>query len=100
MASNQVMLRVRFAEVSRSALQELGVNLFTADRLQGLDRAHDDAAVRRADLRHDDGRQAPAGARSFSDFLNIFVFNNKHNIGAVIRALQRRVSSRAWPSRT
>src|SRR5262245_47325677 len=28
-ASNQVMLRVRFAEVSRSALQELGVNLFT-----------------------------------------------------------------------
>src|SRR6185503_13533253 len=28
-ASNQVMLRVRFAEVSRNALQELGVNLFT-----------------------------------------------------------------------
>ena len=27
--SNQVMLRVRFAEVSRNALQELGVNLFT-----------------------------------------------------------------------
>src|SRR5262249_26446919 len=28
-ASNQVLLRVRFAEVSRSALQELGANLFT-----------------------------------------------------------------------
>src|SRR5450759_1981441 len=28
-ASNQVMLRVRFAEVSRNALQELGVSLFT-----------------------------------------------------------------------
>src|SRR5262249_52993065 len=28
-ASNQVMLRVRFAEVSRSALQELGANFFT-----------------------------------------------------------------------
>ncbi len=28
-ASNQVMLRVRFAEVSRNAIQELGVNLFT-----------------------------------------------------------------------
>ena len=27
-ASNQVMLRVRFAEVSRSAMQELGVNFF------------------------------------------------------------------------
>src|SRR6476659_10159004 len=29
LASNQVMLKVRFAEVSRNALQELGVNLFT-----------------------------------------------------------------------
>ena len=27
-ASNQVMLRVRFAEVSRSAMQELGVSFF------------------------------------------------------------------------
>ena len=29
-ASNQVLLRVRFAEVSRSAMTELGVNLFTS----------------------------------------------------------------------
>ena len=28
--SNQVLLRVRFAEVSRSAMTELGVNLFTS----------------------------------------------------------------------
>src|SRR5439155_17343183 len=28
--SNQVLLRVRFAEVSRSAITELGVNLFTS----------------------------------------------------------------------
>ena len=43
-ASNQVLLRVRFAEVSRSAMTELGVSLFTgADRLQGRPRAHDDA---------------------------------------------------------
>ena len=42
-ASNQVMLRVRFAEVSRSAMKELGVNLFIAERLQErLDRPHDD----------------------------------------------------------
>ena len=38
-ASNQVLLRVRFAEVSRSALTELGASLFTgADRLQELAR--------------------------------------------------------------
>ena len=30
-ASNQVMLRVRFAEVSRSAMQELGASTFTAN---------------------------------------------------------------------
>src|SRR5262249_34259665 len=29
-AANQVLLRVRFAEVSRSAITELGVNLFTS----------------------------------------------------------------------
>ena len=50
-ASNQVMLRVRFAEVSRSAVMELGASLFTgADRLQGLDRAQLDPAVQRPGL--------------------------------------------------
>ena len=51
-ASNQVMLRVRFAEVSRSAMQELGVELLRHRRRQRpLDRPDDDRAVCRADLR-------------------------------------------------
>ena len=49
--SNQVLLRVRFAEVSRSAMTELGVNLLhrrrTASRTR---RPDDDGAVRAADL--------------------------------------------------
>ena len=44
-ASNQVMLRVRFAEVSRSALQELGASFFANGHAQRLVRPHHDAAV-------------------------------------------------------
>ena len=80
-ASNQVLLRVRFAEVSRSAMQELGASLFangsgTSDQWYG--------------------RTAPPGIPGptfdegrllFSDFLNLFVFNAKEQLGGVIRAL-------------
>ena len=94
-ASNQVMLRVRFAEVSRSAMQELGATLLR-QRLQ------DEQPVARPD-------GAPGvpvarlrrGKLVFSDFLNLFVFNAKDNLGARHHALCRtRASSRAWPSRT
>jgi pilus assembly protein CpaC len=80
-ASNQVMLRVRFAEVSRSALQELGASFF--------------ANAFKSDWF---GRTAPPGVPSpvfdndeglvFSDFLNLFVFNAKEGLGGVVRALQ------------
>ena len=80
-ASNQVMLRVRFAEVSRSAVQELGATFF-------LNKANWAA------------RTAPPGVPSpdfdaekglvFSDFLNLFVFSNKAGLGAAVRALQNK----------
>jgi pilus assembly protein CpaC len=80
-ASNQVMLRVRFAEVSRSAVQELGASFFANNfKKDWL------------------GRIAPPGVPSpefdaekglvFSDFLNLFVFNSKEGLGGVVRALQ------------
>ena len=80
-ASNQVMLRVRFAEVSRSAVQELGATFF-------LNKANWAA------------RTAPPGVPApdfdaekglvFSDFLNLFVFSNKAGLGAAVRALQNK----------
>ena len=83
-ASNQVMLRVRFAEVSRSALQELGatwiLNQFKNDWIG----ARDDRAVRARRT----STTAKPGRLTFSDFLNLFVFNSKHGVGAVVRALQ------------
>jgi pilus assembly protein CpaC len=84
-ASNQVMLRVRFAEVSRSALQELGVN-FVANGFKtdwfGRTTTGQFAAP---DFDSDRG-----GGLVFSDFLNIFVFNAKEGLGAVVRALQNK----------
>ena len=83
-ASNQVMLRVRFAEVSRSAMQELGVSMF-ANGSGSSDQWY--------------GRSAPSGAPGpnfedgklvFSDFLNLFVFNGKENLGAVVKALSNK----------
>ena len=79
-ASNQVMLRVRFAEVSRSAVLELGASYF----LNKTNWA---------------GRVAPPGVPApdfdtdrgglvFSDFLNLFLFNGKSGLGAAVQALQ------------
>jgi pilus assembly protein CpaC len=102
-ASNQVMLRVRFAEVSRSALQELGASLFT-----GPGGFHDYVArsttqqfpapnyeeLSRGSIQGENnwggGRDTvveTGGKSTFSDFLNLFIFNNKYNVGTVIKAL-------------
>jgi pilus assembly protein CpaC len=84
-ASNQVMLRVRFAEVSRSAMQELGATLFA----NGAGKSNEWF-----------GRTAPPGVPApdfdderglvFSDFLNLFTFNAKEGLGAAVRALQNK----------
>ena len=82
-----MLLRVRFAEVSRSAMTELGASLFTgAERLQGR------PGARRRRRRPAPGvRQRRSGGKPklvFSDFLNLFLFDAKHQLGAVIKALQ------------
>ena len=82
-ASNQVMLRVRFAEVSRSALQELGASFF----------AH---GARSKWYGRTTTGQFPApewdkdGKLVFSDFLNLFVLNTKEGLGGVVHALQNK----------
>ena len=82
-ASNQVMLRVRFAEVSRSAMQELGVSFFahgsgTSDQWYG----RTNPGIGGPEF--DDGRLV------FSDFLNLFIFNSKENLGGVVKALSNK----------
>ena len=82
-ASNQVMLRVRFAEVSRSALQELGAS-FVANGFKN-DWFGRSSTQQFAAPDFDSDR---ANGLTFSDFLNVFLFNSKHGVGAVVKALQ------------
>jgi pilus assembly protein CpaC len=88
-APYQVLLQVRFAEVSRSALKQAGINILRVDPLN---------------LRGDDegslstGRFTPPAAnfindpggpeQTFSDVVNLYLFDRGTQVGAFIRALQ------------
>jgi pilus assembly protein CpaC len=94
--TNQVLLHVRFAEVSRSALTELGATLFT-----GPD-GYKDYVARSTTQQFPSvnyvdriGPPPPSqpdsqGKMVFSDLLNVFLFNTKYNVGTLIKALQNR----------
>ena len=85
LASNQILLRVRFAEVSRSAMQQLGATFFTgpAGYKDWVGRAGTQQFAA-PDFDTD------KGGLVFSDFLNIFAFNTKENLGLVVRALKEK----------
>jgi pilus assembly protein CpaC len=92
--SQQVILQVRFAEVNRRALTELGSSLFTGptgykdfiarSSTQQFPAPNFDNLQRTEDA----GQINTSGEITFSDFLNLFVFNTKYNIGGVVKALQ------------
>jgi pilus assembly protein CpaC len=81
--SQQVLLQVRFAEVNRRVLQELGVSLFAArQRFLGRSTTQQFTAPD-----FDDGT---SGTLTFGDFLNLFFFDRKYGYGVLLRALQQR----------
>jgi pilus assembly protein CpaC len=81
--SQQVMLQVRFAEVNRKALTELGINLFVnRERFAARSTTQQFSAPVFDD-------QKPNGM-VFSDLLNLFFFDRKEGIGGVVKALESR----------
>jgi pilus assembly protein CpaC len=86
-ATTQVMLRVRFAEVSRSALQELGASVFADHYRQRVARISTEQFPAPA---FDQGGADLGKTLVFSDYLNLFLFDARNELGAVIRALQSR----------
>jgi pilus assembly protein CpaC len=102
--SNQVLLRVRFAEVSRTALTELGISLFTSptgiENTLGRVTTQQFAAPGYSDLEVTKTGPDPfkfgadvttaKGNYNFSDFLNLFILSEKYDLGVLIRALQTR----------
>jgi pilus assembly protein CpaC len=79
--SQQVMLQVRFAEVNRRAVTELGASFFSNRRI-----ASRTTTQQFAGPAFDD---AQPGGLVFSDFLNLFLFDRGEGLGVLIRALQQ-----------
>ena len=97
----QVLLQVRFAEVSRAALTELGLSLFTSptgvQNTVGRVTTQQFAAPGFSELEwtkasSDFGSDVTSakGKFTFTDFLNFFVFSQKYDLGLMIRAMQQR----------
>lgn len=93
--SQQVLLQVRFAEVNRRALQELGISLFTSGI--GFKGTWGRATTQQFSAPGFDNLESTksngqvisqSGQVTFSDFLNLFFLNTKYDIGAVVRALE------------
>jgi pilus assembly protein CpaC len=77
-----VLLRVRFAEVSRSAMQELGASFFTGPNGKG------DWIGRSTTQQYPAPFFDKDKGLVFSDFLNLFLFNTEEQLGAVVKALK------------
>jgi pilus assembly protein CpaC len=99
--SNQVLLRVRFAEVSRSALTELGLSLFTSPT--GINNTvgrvgtqqfpsadFKDLEWTKSSSEFGSPVESASGKFTFSDFLNFFVLSERYDLGLLVRALQTR----------
>jgi pilus assembly protein CpaC len=109
--SSTVMLQVRFAEVDRGGLQELGINLFStgagntigATTTQQFGSLATSAGAIPTDVQkgtNPSGTSLIAGAIGkgltptpavfgLSDLLNIFIFRSDVNLGMVVKALQQ-----------
>ena len=99
--TNQVLLRVRFAEVSRSALTEFGINLFTGptgvNNTLGRVTTQQFTAPTFSDMQWSKESSSfgaevteASGKLDFSDFLNFFLFSQRYDLGIMVRALQSR----------
>jgi len=89
--SQQVMLQVRFAEVNRRALLELGTSLFLA-RSNVLARTSTGQfpSVDFNDNPQPGGNTGSSGSLVFSDFLNIFFLQRNQGWGVLVKALQQK----------
>jgi pilus assembly protein CpaC len=87
-ASDQVLLQVRFAEVSRSAITELGSSFFTG--AAGYKDIIGRSSTQQFAAPDFDSSDPNKPKLVFSDFLNLFLFDAKHQLGTVIKAMQSR----------
>src|SRR6266700_839743 len=94
--AQEVLLEVKFAEVDRSAVTQLGVNLFTtgAGNTIATSTTGQFGGTKIGDL-SDTFPRPPitppfTSTETINDLLNVFLFRPDIHLGAVIRALQQR----------
>jgi pilus assembly protein CpaC len=84
-SSKQVLLQVRFAEVNRQAVLELGASFFATR--PGFTGRVTTQQFRAPDF---DDVAGQVGGLTFSDYLNLFFFQRTEGIGGLVKALQQR----------
>ena len=77
--TQQVMLQVRFAEVNRRILTQAGLTLIAA---------RSNFSARTTTTTGSAQNGADGTGLSFSDFLNLFIFDRTHGIAGVLKALE------------
>ena len=87
----QVMLRVRVAEVSRTAIERLGINLLRIDPLNP--RGTDEGMIQSGGVGGPGGEFPRTGiqggpSQTFSDAVNFYLFHQSSNVAAFIQALE------------
>jgi pilus assembly protein CpaC len=87
--SQQVLLQVRFAEVNRRAITELGVSPFATRGTFTARATTQQFPAPVFDDTNDASRDQVSGL-VFSDYLNLFFFQREQGIGAVLKALEQK----------
>jgi pilus assembly protein CpaC len=81
----QILLQVRFASIDRTALSQIGFNLFSLNKtMQGLTSTQQFTAPKFGQVQSSN----TTNAANFSDLLNLFFYRPDLNIGATIKMLQ------------
>jgi pilus assembly protein CpaC len=94
--TGEVLLQVRFAEVDRAALQQLGLNVFStgAANTPGAISTQQFGAPQSGTGRVTGvipgGSEGTSSSFNLTDLLNIFVFRPDLNLGVTIKALQQK----------
>jgi pilus assembly protein CpaC len=85
----QVVLKVVFASIDRTVLNQWGFNLFSKNGVMvGESTTEQFSSPRFSQLQFQNGNFTNSSSVNFADLLNLFVYRPDLNIGATIKALQ------------
>ena len=83
----QILLKVRFANVDRTAIQQLGMNIISTGAANTIGQT---STGQFTSAQLGQAGQGNTGAFQLSDLLNVFLFRPDLNLAATIRLLQQR----------